>query len=196
MPEPTTEALPLLLRLPDYDLLSQDTPVPAGYVLGHIPSSECQRVATLMAKAFPGGPWDRDRVARELSAAAGVEQIYVVTYNCEIVASAAARRFSDFPGSGYVHLVAVDPAHRGQRLGEIVTGAVAAFFSSSDLRDVVLETGDENLRAVKTYLRVGFVPVYRHHDDPLRWSKVLRALLLRQRDAPPPGPSQAPAPQA
>jgi mycothiol synthase len=44
------------------------------------------------------------------------------------------------------------------------------------LDQAVLETDDFRLPAVRTYLRLGFVPEPRTPGDARRWSKVLRNL--------------------
>ena len=48
--------------------------------------------------------------------------------------------------------------------------------AAAGLDQAVLETDDFRLPAVRTYLRLGFVPEPRTPGDARRWSKVLRNL--------------------
>jgi mycothiol synthase len=67
-------------------------------------------------------------------------------------------------------------AERGGRLGEVVTRRVLAHFAAAGLDQAVLETDAFRLAAVRTYLRLGFVPEPRAPGDARRWSTVLRNL--------------------
>ena len=59
---------------------------------------------------------------------------------------------------GLVHWMAVDPAHRGRRLGEALLVAALHAMSARGLTDVYLNTGPELEAAVRLYERLGFVP--------------------------------------
>ena len=101
-----------------------------------------------------------------------------------MVATASARRLPDrYPEAGYVHYVGARVSERGRRLGEVVTRQVLAHFVAAGLDQAVLETDDFRLPAVRTYLRLGFVPEPRVAGDPIRWSKVLRKLTGPRDDA-------------
>jgi mycothiol synthase len=53
---------------------------------------------------------------------------------------------------------------------------VLAHFAAAGLDQAVLETDAFRLPAVRTYLRLGFVPEPRAPGDARRWSTVLRNL--------------------
>ena len=63
-----------------------------------------------------------------------------------------------FPGSGYLHWVGVHAAHRGRRLGYVISLAVLHRFRALGCRDAVLETDPPRLPAIRTYLRLGLRP--------------------------------------
>jgi mycothiol synthase len=98
------------------------------------------------------------------------------------VASATAWRVpADEYATGYVHMVGALPEHRGKGLGRLVTLATLHYFREHGFGDVILDTDDVRLPAIRTYLGLGFVPMYR--QDPLsdhvsRWSSVMIALFL------------------
>ena len=56
-------------------------------------------------------------------------------------------------------------------------------FVAAGLDQAVLETDDFRLPAVRTYLRLGFVPEPRTPGDARRWSKVLRNLARTREGA-------------
>jgi mycothiol synthase len=78
--------------------------------------------------------------------------------------------------TGQVHMVAVLPRHRGQQLGYWVSLAVLHQFRREGRRDAMLSTDDSRLPAVKTYLRLGFVPVLVHENQRQRWAEVFAAI--------------------
>jgi ribosomal protein S18 acetylase RimI-like enzyme len=107
----------------------------------------------------------------------GVEATYVVVSPAGVAATASARRLpGHYPEAGYVHYVGARVSDRGRRLGELVTRRVLVHFVAAGLDQAVLETDDFRLPAVRTYLRLGFVPEPRTPGDARRWSKVLRNL--------------------
>ncbi len=166
----------LFMRLPE---LSDLPPAPlyeARYALRTAVSADYGQLAELLSEGFEG-QWDAERVAAEFSPGNGVEATYVIVSSAGVVGTASARFLPDrYPGAGYVHYVGVRVSDRGQRLGEVVTGRVLDHFAAAGLDQAVLETDDFRLPAVRTYLRLGFVPEPRAPGDARRWSKVLRNL--------------------
>ena len=158
-----------------------------------IRDGETASLCALLTSVF-GQPWDRELADRELLAAPAVEATYVVVRDGRVIACASARRPpDDWPGHGYVHWVASAPDYRGQGLGELVTRRVLWHFADRGLHGAVLETDDERLPAIRTYLRLGFVPQYRTDADPVRWSQVFEQLLRRTTGLTTPSPPDASA---
>jgi mycothiol synthase len=95
------------------------------------------------------------------------------------VATASAYRKESFGDeTGYLHYVAVCPAHAGKRLGAAVSVAALYRFRCEGLRQAVLETDDFRLAAIKTYLRLGFRPLIVHENQPARWGAIFARLVL------------------
>jgi mycothiol synthase len=164
------------MRLPALSDLPSAPPLDPRYTLRQANPADYGQLAELLAEAF-GGAWDAERVAEEFSPANGVEAIYVVASPGAIAATASARYLPDrYPKAGYVHYVGVRVSERGRRLGEVITRRVLVHFAEAGLDQAVLETDDFRLPAVRTYLRLGFVPEPREPGDALRWSRVLRNL--------------------
>ena len=60
---------------------------------------------------------------------------------------------------GLVHWVAVDPAHRGRRLGEALLAAALRAMKARGRTEMFLNTNPALATAVKLYERLGFAPV-------------------------------------
>lgn len=169
----------LFMRLPSLEL---DYPTDGPSELAS--SDDAAGIAAVLAEAFDE-PWDTERVRRELGPEDGVDASYVVREDDKIVAVASARHLPElYPGCGYLHYVGASGVKAGRGLGGLVTLAVLRHFRDEGLEAVVLETDDFRLPAIRTYLKLGFVPVYRHEQDQYRWSKIF-PLVLGPRQAPP-----------
>ncbi len=168
----------LLMRRPNLDALPEIPPLPPGYVLREYQPGDLEPLAALMRIAFEDPQWTPEKLREALIDAPDVKKTFVIVYEGVPVATASARLLPDrFPGSGYVHWVAADPAHKGQRLGYIVTLAVLHEFVRLGCRDAVLETDDNRLAAIKTYQNLGFVPENTHESHPERWAEIIARLL-------------------
>ncbi len=164
----------LVMRRPNLDNLPAMPPLPPGYTLRQYQETDLEPLAELMRMAFEDPQWTPAKLREALVDAPDVKTIFVIDYQGKPVASASARLLPErFPGSGYVHWVATDSAHRGQRLGYIVTLAVLYEFVRLGCHDAVLETDDHRLAAIKTYQNLGFEPEHHYHPSHLeRWAKV------------------------
>jgi mycothiol synthase len=80
------------------------------------------------------------------------------------------------PDTGYVHMVGVLPGQRGKALGLKLSLACLYQMRSEGRTQVVLETSDGRLAAVKTYLRLGFAPQLVHENLRERWRAIFTAL--------------------
>lgn len=140
-------------------------------------SADAERLARLLAAAFPEMEWSAERARRDLLDATDVTDTYVVESDGELVATASCRHLdARFPGAGYVHWVAVDPTRRGSGLADVVMQAVMQRFVAQGRPEIVLETDDQRLAAIGAYLRLGFVPQYPDSEHESRWSRLFTQL--------------------
>lgn len=166
----------LFMRRPSLDDLPV-LPLPSGdYVLRTAGPEDATALATLLTRAFTE-EWIIQRVKESLLEAPDVQAVYVIVYGGVLVATASARITDHFPGSGYLHWVGADPSHQGKGLGAAVCLAVLGAFRELGLGDAVLETNDFRLPAVRSYLRMGFVPEYRNAAEQLRWSRLFPRII-------------------
>ena len=195
----------LLMRRPWLEDLPALRPLPEGYTLRRYRPDDSAALALLLSRAFaepglgaevsadtrtsapmppasgaaePG--WDEALVRVRLSEAPDVLAIFVVDASAGLVATASARLLpGEFPDAGYVHWVAADPAMQGTGLGALVTRRVLEHFAQIGLGQAVLETQTPRLPAIRSYLRMGFVPEYRDQEEQRRWAGVFARLLAR-----------------
>lgn len=167
----------LIMRRPQLDDLPELPALPDRFSLRTYESGDKVSLAALLTRAF-NDTWDLQRVGERLTEAPDVSAIYLIIAGAnELVATASARLMDIYPGSGYLHWVGVDPAHQGNGLGTYVSGCVLHYFKNLGLRDAVVETHDYRLSAVRTYLRLGFVPESRDSAEQQRWARVLPRIV-------------------
>lgn len=172
----------LFMRRPTLDGLPSLPDLPPGYAVRSYQEGDLEALAAVLRRAFDDETWTPDRVRGALVDASDVVRVLVVDFNGAPVATASARLTLEHSGSGYVHWVAVDPAHQGRGLGYAVSLAVLHEFALLGCRDAVLETDDPRLAAIRTYLKLGFWPEHRHESHPARWAAV-EVGLARNRNA-------------
>lgn len=159
------------------------SPVPeleAGFELRTAAVADAAALTVVLESAF-AEPWGIDRTLSVLLAAPDVVRTWVITTSDgDLVATASERLLPDeYPGAGYLHYVGALASVSGQRLGQIVTQRCLQGFVERGLGKAVLKTDDYRLPAIRTYLRVGFVPEYRSEEERSAWSEVFRTIESR-----------------
>ncbi len=106
------------------------------------------------------------------------ERIFFVTdVNDEPVATAASWVTDDYPPDcAVLHMVGVLPEHTGHRLGYYVSLSAMKHAREEGFSRMALRTDDWRIPAVKTYLRLGYMPVVIHENQIERWKKILRQI--------------------
>jgi mycothiol synthase len=96
----------------------------------------------------------------------------------EIVATAMASHNcrGEYPFWGELGWLAGDPANSGKGLGMAVSAAVTARFVAAGHRRIHLFTEDFRLAALKTYLKLGYVPFLYSPDMQYRWKTICEQL--------------------
>ena len=105
--------------------------------------------------------------------------LYFATHQGIPVGTACAWRQSvDERAVGYVHMVGVVAQHTGHKLGKWVSLAVLFYFRDHGFISAMLDTDDFRLPAIKTYLNLGFIPVYVEEGQPERWRDIFEKLEM------------------
>lgn len=74
--------------------------------------------------------------------------------------------------TGYLHMVGLMPEHTGKGLGYIVSLAALLHMVREGKSRAVLNTDDFRIPAIKTYLKLGFVPELAGSDHLARWTEI------------------------
>ena len=94
----------------------------------------------------------------------------------EIVTTVMALRSDVYPTGGELGWLAGDPAHAGKGLGLAVSAAVTARFIDAEYRNIHLYTEHWRLAALKTYLKLGYIPFLYTPEMPERWQAICAQL--------------------
>ena len=78
--------------------------------------------------------------------------------------------------AGALHMVAVNPDHRGKKLGYGVCLAALYHMRRESRRKAWLSTNDYRLAAIKLYLNLDFRPLLVHENQRRRWAAVFTKL--------------------
>jgi mycothiol synthase len=152
--------------------------VPRGYVLRTFRGDDAPGYLRLMAAAgFTG--WDETMLGRWLLKV--IPRGFFVAFDRasgEIVATAMAAHNPSrlHLRGGELGWVAGDPRHAGKGLGTAVCAAAIACFIEAGYRRIYLRTDDHRLAALKTYLKLGYVPFLFAPGMRERWQAVCAKL--------------------
>jgi len=155
-----------------------EIPPPAGYALRTFrPGDDDEFIGLMQSAGFDG--WNREMLHAALQKALpdGIF-LAVHTETDAMVATAMATHnpAERHPYGGELGWVAAHPDHRGRGLGLVVCAAVMKRYAAAGYRRIYLKTDDWRLPAIKTYLRLGFVPFLFAPDMEERWREVCRKL--------------------
>lgn len=170
----------LLMRRPH--LLDLPTPpaLPEGYEVRLLAGgADAPSLVETLRGAF-GEQWTEETARELLIEADDVLAVYVATYDGSTVATASSRWVPDlYPGSGYVHWVGTHPDHVRLGLGTAVVGRVLQDFRDRGYRDAVLQTEDFRIPAMRSYLKLGFVPELdvEGEDHRDRWRTIFQTRI-------------------
>lgn len=165
----------LVMRLLSLDSIPE-LPFPQRYEVRAIAPGEEASLAQCMSLA-DGPGWDEERARREITEAGFVRKTFVVIYEGEVVATtSAAHHEARFPGVGYIHWVAARPDHQGKKLGSICLIECLKEFKRLGFSASVLETDAFRVAAIRSYLRLGYVPDLTPPGDEAIWSELSNLL--------------------
>ena len=174
MPRQLRMVRPNLENLPKLEL-------PAGYGIRTYLEGDEVHWARIITDSFGG----RERTAQDTRDQITGRDVflpdgfYFATHAGMPVGTACAWRQSvDEKEVGYVHMVGVVAEHTGHKLGKWVSLAVLHYFRDNGFISAMLDTDDFRIPAVKTYLNLGFIPVYVEEGQRKRWQDIFEKLEL------------------
>ena len=164
---------------PNLDGLPQ-LEIPEGYEIRTYQEGDDVHWANVISDSFGGERTAedarRDIMDRDVFDPQG---LYFATYQGTPVGTTCAWKDTlDEKEVGIVHMVGVHSAHTGHRLGKCVTLCVLLYLRERGFKCAQLGTDDFRLPAIKTYLNLGFLPVYVDVTQPERWRQIFKKLGL------------------
>lgn len=107
------------------------------------------------------------------------ERVMFALHGEEPVATAIAWHQAEWGDEvGYLHMVGLLKAHTGKGLGLQVSLAAMIQMAKEGRVSAVLHTDDFRAPAIKTYLKLGFIPKLVHDNQHQRWSNLADSLQL------------------
>lgn len=174
MPRQLRMVRPNLEDLPELEL-------PVGYGMRTYRTGDEVHWARIISDSFGG----RERTAQDTENEITGRDVflpdglYFATHQGDPVGTACAWRQSvDEKDVGYVHMVGVVAEHTGHKLGKWVSLAVLCYFRDNNFKCSILDTDDFRIPAIKTYLNLGFIPIYVEEGQPERWRNIFEKLGL------------------
>lgn len=147
-----------------------------GFGLREAKADDVTALAEVLTASFEED-WGEQRVRDVLLEAPDVDRTWVVVRGNDVVGTASERHLDLYPGQGYVHYVGVLPSASGHGLGELVTHACLTGFAERGLEGAVLETDAFRGPAIRTYLKLDFLPEYRSEEERVAWVEALQAVI-------------------
>lgn len=152
--------------------------LPGGYTLRtYQPGDEPRFYEVMKLAGWPG--WSDEKLKPWLSRVIPGGWFMVVDEACkEIIATTMAlHNYKEIhPFQGELGWVACTPAHRGQGLGGAVCAAATARLIEAGYRNICLYSDDFRLAALKTYLKLGYLPLLSKPDMVRRWRTICEQL--------------------
>jgi mycothiol synthase len=147
--------------------------LPDGYFLYHY--SDEQDAAAWNKIIEESFHWQSDfHKAMESDEAFRPERVWFVRYGNIPVATASAWYIPQRgETAGYLHMVGLLPQYAGKGLGLQVSLAALHQMKREGRQSAALQTDDFRLPAIKTYLKLGFVPEFTHESHAERWKAIL-----------------------
>ena len=152
--------------------------LPDGYTIRtYQPGDEARFYEVMALAGWPG--WNDEKLRPWLSRILPDGWFMIIDEaSDEIVATAMClHNYKEtHPFQGELGWLACDPAHTGKGLGAVVSAAVTARFIAAGDKRICLYTEGYRLPALKTYLKLGYVPLLYAPEMPDRWQAICTQL--------------------
>lgn len=149
-------------RLPTIEL-------PVGYSIRCSKKGDEQSWVDIINDSF-GYSASRSFNALEKDECFSYDRVFFVCFNGIPVGTASSWYRTGWPeDTGYLHMVGVKKDQGGKKLGYYISLKAVLDMKARGYKSCVLQTDDFRIPAIKTYLRLGFIPFITHENHPGRW---------------------------
>jgi mycothiol synthase len=150
---------------------------PPYCIRSYRPGDEATFLALMAKTDFD--PWDDQKLAYNMGRVIPDGWFFAVESESENVVGTVMclHNYSgNAPFTGDVGWLACDPKHRGHGLGYALTARAVTRFVQAGYARIQLHTEYYRLPAIKTYLKLGFLPVLDSPEIHSLWAEVCRLL--------------------
>jgi predicted dehydrogenase len=172
MPQPAKTSQ-LVMRYPDTAKLPSIV-LPDGYAIHTERKDSIPAWESIVESSFGKPAFYSDKIITRPGYCP--ERVYFVSIEGKDVATATSYNHKDYPGEGFLHMVATHREAMRKGAGKLVTLAVLHGLKDFGMTSCVLTTDDFRLPAIKMYLSIGFMPVIENEHMKERWRKVMEQL--------------------
>lgn len=149
--------------------------LPKGYELAFYQAGDEARWLRLINESGEFGVWNEELLQAEILSTLIPGSAVFVIADEKLVACAAGCDLKNFRPFATLMYVVVLSEHRGKGLGVVVTAAAINGAQEAGYPGMILQTDDFRLAAIKTYLKLGFVPHCEHDAGAgARWELALK----------------------
>ena len=175
-----SEDLPQLRMVWPKTLLGQqiECNIPPGYKIRLYKNGDEERFFEIMALSG-WESWDQDTLDPWLAKIIPDSWFMIIenTSNLIVCTAMALHNYKGiYPFWGELGWLASDPKHSGKGLGLVVSAAVTERLMDAGYRNIQLFTEDFRLPAIKTYLKLGYVPSIYKQGMVDRWKEICLGL--------------------
>ena len=147
--------------------------IPKSYQVRSYRDGDISGWVSLLSANGELGPWDEGRAREAFEAVAAGMQFFVLFEGHQIVACSSVNdKVIEGEQVWEIGWIATHPQHQRKGLGSHATTVAVQAALTLAPRDIVLRTDDYRLPAIRTYLKLGFVPTCGHPTYGDRWNKV------------------------
>lgn len=169
----------LIMRWPTARLTERlPQTVPLGYTIRTYGTGDEERFLELMAYG-DFDPWDAEKLHYNMGRTLPDGWFFAINEESgrPIATVVCLHNYTDrMPFSGDIGWLVCDPRHRGQKLGFSLMAWATNRFLGAGYTDIRLGTEYYRLSAIKTYLRVGYLPVIYCEEVRNLWHQVCENL--------------------
>lgn len=150
--------------------------VPSGYQIRTYQKGDAQSWVEIIKSSF-GANYNVKLDEILYSQEFDPKSLFFATYQDQPVGTVYAwLLFSEGHKVGYIHMLSVLPEHQGKKIGRLLILWALYYFKNRNVQEVIVDTDDIRLPAIRLYLDLGFEPVYLEQSHKRRWKTIFEKL--------------------
>jgi len=149
--------------------------VPSGYTIRHYREGDAYHWDHIINESFRHD-FNFEKFMRGKPAFMPERIFFLCHQDIPVATASAWHRPEIGPKAGSLHMVGILKSHSGHGLGYFICLAALYQMKNEGRTRAVLSTDDFRIPAIKTYLKLGFVPILTHESHEQRWNIILKKI--------------------